>query len=137
MTRLAVAYIATAIVFLALDAGWLTIAGAKLYKPEIGELLTDKVRLAPAAVFYFLYVAGMVYFAVSPNLDGGWTKALIAGAVLGVVAYGAYDLTCAATMKIWSLKVTVADMVWGGFASGVASTAAVVLTRLFIRSTGA
>ena len=137
MTRIAVAYVATALVFLALDAGWLTVAGAKLYKPEIGELLADKVRLAPAAIFYFLYVGGLVYFAVAPNLDAGWTKALVAGAVLGVVAYGAYDLTCAATMKIWSTKVTVADIVWGGFASGAASAAAVLITRLFIRSTGA
>lgn len=137
MPRLLIAYIATALVFLALDAGWLTIAGAKLYKPEIGVMLSDKVRLAPAALFYFMYVAGLVYFAVSPNLDGAWSKALIAGAILGVLAYGTYDLTCAATMKVWSMKVTVADMIWGGFASGAASAAAVLITRIFLRSTGA
>lgn len=136
MSRLVIAYIATAVVFLVLDGGWLAVAGPKLYKPEIGAIMADKVRLAPAAVFYLLYVAGLIYFAVAPNLDGDWSKALIAGAILGVLAYGTYDLTCAATMKVWSMKVTVADMIWGGFVSGAASAAAVMITRLISRSTG-
>ena len=56
-------------------------------------------------------------------------KSAVSGAVLGVVAYGAYDLTCQAVMKTWSTKVSVADIGWGAFASAVAAAAGVAITR--------
>ena len=133
MIRPIAAYVATAVVFLILDAGWLGLVGPRLYKPEIGAILSDKVRLAPAIVFYLLYVAGLVWFCVAPNLGGDWKRAALNGAVLGLVAYGAYDLTCAATMRVWSTKVTLADLAWGAFASAVASAAAVVIVSQLLR----
>ena len=43
-------------------------------------------------------VAAIVFLCINPALaDGGWSKALINGAVLGFLAYGAYDVTNAAT----------------------------------------
>lgn len=138
MGRLAIAYIATAVVFLILDAGWLTLVGPRLYRPELGSLLADKVKIAPAVVFYLLYVAGLVAFVVNPSLGAGWTRALVWGAAFGVVAYATYDLTCAATMRQWSLKVTLADIVWGAVASGVAcAVATAVVTRTADRFIGA
>lgn len=136
MTKYAVAYAATALVFLALDAGWLGLIGPRLYRPELGTLLADQVRLAPAIVFYLMYVAGMIYFSVGPNLDGNWSRALLSGALLGAMAYATYDLTCAATMRQWSVIVTVADILWGSFATGVASAAGVLLTRAALWLTG-
>jgi uncharacterized membrane protein len=127
----AAAYVASLFVFLVLEGGWLTFAGPRLYKPEIGSLLAEKPRLPPAAVFYLLYVAGVVWFAVTPNIERGWTSALLDGAILGLIAYGTYDLTCAATMKTWSIKVTIADMAWGAVATGAASTAGVLAARRF------
>ena len=138
MGRLAIAYAATALVFLILDAGWLTLVGPRLYRPELGSLLADKVKIAPAAIFYFLYVAGLVAFVVQPSLGAGWMRALIWGAAFGVVAYATYDLTCAATMRQWSMKVTIADIVWGAFASGVAAAAGTaIVTRTADRFIGA
>lgn len=136
MTKYAIAYAATAIVFLILDGGWLTLVGPRLYRPEIGSLLADQVRLAPAIAFYLMYVAGTVYFAVAPNLAASWPRALIAGALLGAMAYATYDLTCAATMRQWSTLVTVADILWGAFSTGVASVAGVLITRTALRLTG-
>ena len=138
MGRIAVAYIATAVVFLILDGGWLAVVGPRLYKPEIGSLLADKVRIAPAIVFYLIYIAGLVAFVVQPSLAAGWTRALIWGAAFGVVTYACYDLTCAATMRTWSMKVTVADIVWGGLASAAAAAAGVaIVTRTADRFIGA
>ena len=139
MGRAAIAYVATAVVFLLLDGGWLAVVGPRLYRPELGSLLADKVRLAPAVIFYVMYVAGLVAFVVQPSFAAGWTRALIWGAAFGAIAYATYDLTCAATMRTWSLKVTVADIVWGAVASGVASAAAVALVSRFApsRSPGA
>ena len=95
------------------------------------------MRLPPAALFYFLYVGGMLYFCVAPNLGGSWVKAAISGAILGLVAYGTYDLTCHAVMRVWSTKVTVIDMLWGTFASAVACGGGVILTKLISARTGA
>ena len=129
MQRLAIAYVVTGLIFLTLDGGWIALMGPALYKPEIGPLLAEKVRAAPAVLFYLLYLVGLIYFCVAPNLETGWAKAAISGAVLGLVAYGAYDLTCQAVMKTWSSKVSVADIIWGAVASAAASAAGVAITR--------
>ena len=40
-------------------------------------------------------------------------RAAINGAVLGFVAYATYDLTNQATLKVWSLHLTLIDLAWG------------------------
>ena len=129
MLRLGAAYVCTAVVFLLLDGAFLAVVGPRLYKPEIGPILADKLRLAPAVAFYLLYVAGLVYFCVRQGLADGWEPAMISGLALGLVAYGAYDLTCYSVMRVWSLKVTLVDLAWGAAASGAACAGGVLLTR--------
>ncbi len=131
-----IGYLCTGAAFAVLDAGWLSLVGPHLYRPALDPLLADQVRIAPAIVFYALYIAGLTWFCVLPTLAEGWTGALIAGVLLGLVAYGAYDLTCHATMKVWSLNVTLADMAWGAFASGVASAIGSLGVRLIVSRTG-
>ena len=137
MPKLAIAYIATGLVFLTLDGGWLALVGPRLYQPEIGALLAEKIQAPPAILFYLIYLAGLIYFCVAPNLEKGWTKAAVSGAILGLVAYGAYDLTCQAVMKTWSTKVSAADMAWGALASAVASAAGVAITQALSRKVAA
>lgn len=127
------AYVATAIVFGALDAVWLTKVGPKLYRPEVGTLLMDGWRPAPALIFYALYILGIQIFAVSPALSSGkWPVAAGYGALFGFFCYMTYDLTNHATMKIWSTKVTLADIAWGTAATGVAAGAAAWLVLSFL-----
>jgi len=130
--KLPIAYFSTAVVFVLMDGVFLSLVGSKLYRPDIGVLLTDKVRLAPALAFYLLYIAGLIYFAVRPSLAAGWTAGLINGVLLGLLAYGTYDLTCYAVMRVWTLKVTVIDLAWGAIASGVASAAGVLITKAIV-----
>ena len=133
--RMIVAYVSTAIVFAAMDFVWLSLAANRLYKPEIGEIMAGKVQLAPAVVFYLLYVFGLIFFAVAPALRGGGVStALLNGALFGLVAYATYDLTNMATLKVWSMKVTLADLAWGAFASAAAAGAGTWLTRLLVKS---
>jgi uncharacterized membrane protein len=118
----AIAYVATAVIFLALDAVWLSVMAERLYRPALGRMMLDKFDYAPAAIFYPLYVLGMVVFAVAPSLESGrWTTALYLGALFGLVAYATYDLTNQATLRDWPLRVTIADLCWGTFATAVAS----------------
>jgi len=121
------AYIATALVFGALDAIWLTKVGPKLYRPEIGELLMDGWRPAPALIFYALYILGIQIFAVQPALAAGrWQVAAQYGALFGFFCYMTYDLTNQATMRVWSTKVTLMDIAWGTVATGIAAGAVAV-----------
>jgi uncharacterized membrane protein len=130
MRTTVVAYIATAIVFFAMDFAWLTVALNTLYKPQLGGLLLDKPNMPVAAGFYLLYVVGVLAFAVMPALaQGDWTRALWGGALLGLVAYGTYDMTNLATTAGWSPIVSVVDMAWGTFVTAVSSVAGYYIVR--------
>ncbi|TXH82150.1 MAG: DUF2177 family protein [Rhizobium sp.] len=130
MKTYGIAYIATAFVFLAIDAIWLTIAAQRLYRPLMGDMLVEGFRLAPAALFYLIYIAGIVVFAIVPALASDrWTTATSYGAFLGLFAYATYDLTNQATLKNWPVMVTVADLCWGTFLTAVAATAGFLITR--------
>lgn len=133
MLQAAAGYGFTALIFGILDALWLTKVGPKLYRPEIGELLMDGWRPAPALIFYALYMLGIQIFAVQPALAAGkWQVAATYGALFGFFCYMTYDLTNHATMKIWSTKITLADIAWGTCATGLSAGAAawLVLTLL-------
>ena len=118
-----VAYIATAVVFLGLDALWLSQIALRMYRDELGSLLLDKPNLAVAGAFYLLYVGGIVVLAISPALaEGNWWKALLFGAVLGLVAYGTYDITNLSTLKGWSAKLSMIDLAWGTVLTAVSAT---------------
>ena len=125
-----IAYVATAIILFGLDMVWLSQAVPAIYRPRIGALLLEEPIMAPAAGFYLLYVVGVVAFAVLPALEqGSLLRALWGGALLGLVAYGTYDMTNLATLKGWSSLVTIADMAWGMTVSAIAATAGTWITR--------
>ena len=125
-----VAYVVSGLAFVAADAAWLTLAGPRLYRPAIGPLLNDKVNAAPAVVFYLLYLGGVLFLAVTPALrTGQWRAAALNGLVLGLVAYGTYDLTNQATLRLWSVRLTVADMAWGGAVTALAATLGFLAAR--------
>ncbi len=125
------AYLSTGIAFALIDSVWLWKMTERLYRPEIGKLMADKFYWGPAVAFYLLYVVGILYFAVFPALrSGGWTAALVSGAVLGFLCYMTYDLTNFATLKVWSLKVTVLDMLWGTILTGSAAAIGTAVTQI-------
>ena len=130
MKRYAAAYLVTAIVFLGIDAIWLTLSADRLYKPNLSKLLAVQFSLAPAALFYLLYIAGILVFAVTPAFRSGhWTTATLYGALFGLFAYATYDLTNQATLKDWPVIVTVAELCWGTALTSVAATCGYLAAR--------
>ena len=126
---LIVAFAVTAVVFLILDAIWLGVISRNLYQREIGDLLLPKPNFGAAAVFYVIYIAGLVYFCVVPGVAGqSALRGLVNGAVFGIVAYATYDLTNLATLKGWSTTLVFIDVAWGAVASAIASAVAVAVT---------
>ncbi len=126
-----IAYIATAIVFLGIDAVWLGVVAGGWYFEKLGPLLREKPNFAYAGVFYLLFVAGVVILAVMPAVaDGSWTRALFLGAVLGAVAYGTYDMTNLSTLKGYPVMVAAVDMAWGTALTAVSAVAGYFAVRL-------
>lgn len=127
-----VAYVATAIVFLGLDALWLSRVALGMYRRELGGLLLERPNLTVAAAFYLLYVGGIVILAIAPALgDGGWPRVLLMGAVLGLVAYGTYDITNLSTLKGWSVKLAIIDIAWGTALTAVSATIGYLVVQAF------
>lgn len=133
MLRYLIAYAATAIVFLGIDFVWLSRA-VGFYKSELGDMIADKPNLAVAALFYAIYIAGIVILAVLPAVrEGSWTTAALMGGVLGLVAYATYDLTNLATLRQWSTMVSVVDIGWGTCLTAISALAGYAATSPLTR----
>lgn len=124
MNRYIVALVGVTVVFMCLDLAWLSFAGPRFYRRVLGSILLEKARIAPAVLFYILYLAGLMLFAVIPGMESAnWKTSAYLGAALGLVAYGTYDLTNQATLAVWSIRLTVMDMAWGSFMSATSASA--------------
>lgn len=124
MSKYLAAYIATAAVMIAVDLVWLGLIAKPLYQQGIGHLMADKPNIPIALIFYALYAAGLMVFAVTPGQSAqGWSRALMVGALFGFFAYATYDLTNLSTLKEWPVGLSLMDMAWGALVSGVSSAA--------------
>lgn len=122
--QFALAYVASALAMLALDAVWLTLMADRLYRPAIGHLMAENFDALPAIAFYAVYLIGVVLFAVAPGLtERRWRVSMLRGAIFGLVAYATYDLTNQATLAGWSWRVTFADLAWGTSLTAIAAVA--------------
>jgi uncharacterized membrane protein len=129
----AIAFPATGLVFLGIDAVWLSVVAPRLYRPLLGGMLLDRFNLLPALLFYLIYIFGIVFFAVAPALTvNHWALAATYGALLGLVAYSTYDLTNQATLQNWPIVVTIADLCWGTFLTAISATAGYLIVRAFM-----
>lgn len=108
------AFVATAVVFLAIDMLWLTVVARSFYRDRLGDLLLEQPNLWAAAAFYLIYVAGITVLCIVPALQGGNLRtAIINGAVVGFIGYSTYDLTNLATLRGWPVGVALVDIAWG------------------------
>ena len=115
----AIAYGVTAIVFLGLDYVWLAWVAKDFYARSLGALMREAPDFMAAGVFYLFYVAGIVFFAAMPAES--WKGALARGALLGLLAYGTYDMTNLATLKGWPWRMAAVDMAWGATLTALAA----------------
>ena len=106
-----------------LDAIWLGWLAIDFYRRELGALMTDSVRVVPAALYYLAYPAAIVFLALTPKPASVGSAALRSG-VLGMAAFGVYDLTNLATLRGYSVSMTIVDIAWGTFASALGGSAA-------------
>lgn len=133
MKTYAVAYLATAAIFFALDFLWLGTVARTFYRDQLGDLMLPQPNLVAAVGFYALYIVGVLIFAVLPALaSGSWTAALVSGALFGFFAYATYDLTNLATLRNWPIVMTFVDLAWGTALTGVAAAGGFLATRAIV-----
>lgn len=119
--------------FLIIDLVWLGVLARPFYQAQLGPMMRPDVNWPAAFLFYFIYVAGIVILAVQPAVDAGslWRAAYL-GAVLGLVAYAAYDLTNLATMAGFPGTMAIVDLIWGTvLTASVSSITFLIFDRLF------
>lgn len=125
-------YLITIPAFFLIDMVWLGFVANKFYQSQIGWLL-GPVNWTAAALFYLIYIAGIVIFAVYPALQAGsLSKAVMLGALLGFFAYATYDLTNLATIKDWPVLMVVIDLLWGTVLTGAVAAASYYIGKTFI-----
>lgn len=130
---IAILFVATALAFIVIDAIWLLTIGGRLFKSTLGDLMRDPPGLLPAGLLYMILVAAVVHFAGLPALradDLG--LALLNGAVLGLAAYAAYDLTSLATLRRYTVVLALVDMAWGTAVTAASAVIGVAVARAFL-----
>jgi uncharacterized membrane protein len=131
MMKYGVSYLAALISMAACDMAWLGIMAPRYYRPTLGDIAISGVNLPPAIVFYLIYPVGLLIFAVNPALKSGSIgSAVLYGALFGFFTYATYDLTNQATLRNWTLQLSVIDIAWGTFLAGFVAAASVWMTRM-------
>lgn len=117
-------YLIALVVFLIVDAIWLSTIANKFYAQHLGYIMKTKPNYIAALIFYLLFIVGLVYFVILPGInDGNIWKVVLSGFLFGLMTYATYDLTNLATIKDWPLTVTIVDLIWGSSLSIVVSVA--------------
>lgn len=107
-------YAACTAVFFALDITWLGFVAKGFYQRQMGHLLADQTKWGAAIAFYLIYVAAIVVLCVIPAVEKqSVARALALGAVFGLAAYAAFDLTSLALLKGFPAGVVPIDLAWG------------------------
>ncbi|HEY1066187.1 MAG TPA: DUF2177 family protein [Pirellulales bacterium] len=133
-------FLIVAPVFMLVDLIYLGVIMKNFYSHELGDLARrNGASLSPrwgAAIAVYLLIPGGIVLFVRPLLGDQATllHAFGWGALFGLVTYGIYDLTNLATLEKWTLRLSLADMAWGGVLSGTISIFMLYIDRLLTRS---
>ena len=130
MKTFLIAYGAAISAFLIIDGIWLGLVAKNFYADHLGELLRKDFLMLPGVIFYLMFTAGLVFLAVRPSQpELSLANIALHGAIVGLMAYGTYDLTNLATLKDWPVLVTVVDIAWGTTLAASVSVCAAVCVR--------
>jgi uncharacterized membrane protein len=107
-------YALTVPVFFIIDLIWLGVVAKGFYQKNLKYILSPNVNWTAAIIFYLIYIAGILIFAVLPAVaKDSLRHAALWGALFGFFTYATYDLTNLALLKDWPLNIVVVDILWG------------------------
>ena len=107
-------YALTVPVFFIIDLIWLGVVAKGFYQKNLKFILSPNVNWTAAIIFYLMYIAGLLIFAVVPGVaKDSLRHAALWGALFGFFTYATYDLTNLALLKDWPLNIVIVDILWG------------------------
>lgn len=115
-----------ALVFVVLDALWIGLFAQQLYATELGDRLAEPLVGWAGALFFVVYLVGMLVLVIRPALDARSARtALGRGALLGLTAYTTLGFTNLAVLEDWPVVLSVTNALWGSVLT--ATTAVITL----------
>lgn len=119
-------------IFFIIDMIWLVVIAKSIYQKYMGHLMRPMPNWPVAILFYFLFVVGLIIFAVYPAVrNNSWAYALLYGAMFGFFTYITFDLTSLAVLKNFPWEIVIIDIIWGTVLSSIVSVAAFFVGRNF------
>ncbi len=116
-------YALTVPVFFIIDLIWLGVVAKGFYQKNLNALLSPKVNWPAAIVFYLIFIAGILIFAVIPAAaKDSLRHAFLWGALFGFFTYMTYELTNLALLKNWPLTIVIVDILWGAVLCAAVAT---------------
>jgi len=126
-------YLSTVPIFFVIDILWLGVIARGFYRRQLGFILSPQVNWAAAVIFYLMYIAGILFFAVRPAITtNSWRQAAVLGALFGLFTYATYDLTNLATIKDWPMLIVIIDILWGISLCTLVSTISFAISKWLI-----
>lgn len=127
MKRNVILYLATLLVIVPIDFLFLGLVAKGFFTSQVGDML-GTVRLAPAILFYLLYIVGILIFvSAAPGVT--WRSTLLYGALFGFFCYATFELTSLSLLKHWTWPVVIVDVAWGSFVTAVSSTLGLLIAN--------
>jgi uncharacterized membrane protein len=131
VNRYVVLYLATLIVLIPIDFLFLGLVAKGFFTSQVGDMLGE-IRLAPAILFYLLYVIGILVFVNGPA-GATWQSTLLYGGLFGFFCYATFELTSLSLLKHWTWPVVMVDVSWGTFVTAVSSTIGLLIANAIVR----
>lgn len=104
-------YLCTIVIYILLDLLFINLFAKAFIQKQVGPMLASKPDWLAGVIFYLIFTAGIIYFAIlpAPNLkQAAWN-----GAFLGLLCYGTYELVNKSLLAGWPWKLVVVDIAWG------------------------
>ncbi len=137
MMKNAKLFVLAMVVFAFLDSIWLGYVVSNLYADWLGPLArlnadgSFNINFVAAIGVYILLAASIVFFVIPRAAGGEPLKVFAFGALMGLIIYGVYDLTNAATLTSWPLVLIIADVAWGTIATALTALVVTNLGKMF------
>jgi uncharacterized membrane protein len=126
-------YALTVPVFFIIDLVWLGVVAKGFYQKNLKYILSPNVNWTAAIIFYLMYIAGILIFAVVPGVaKDSLRHAALWGALFGFFTYATYDLTNLALLKDWPLNIVIVDILWGVVLCTVVATLSFYIAKWLI-----
>jgi len=123
-------YLIAFLVFLVIDLLWLGVIAKRFYFRHLEPFFAEKINWPAAFIFYLLFVAGILIFAVMPAIEKqSLQRAIVYGALFGFFTYASYDLTNLATLRNWPIIIVIVDILWGTVLCAAVATAGYLAAR--------